>query len=71
MSYNNYGNVSPRRFTPRLPPIDDPKIHYIEERLKNQENTTQALLGIIFNQFSRLIVFNFVVVVVDRTCVKD
>lgn len=41
-----YGNVSPRRFTPRLPPIEDPgKIQYLEERLKKQEETTQALLG--------------------------
>ena len=40
-----YGNLSPRKFTPQLPPLGDPKIHYLEERLKKQEDTTQALLG--------------------------
>jgi len=40
-----YGNISPRRATPRqLPPIDDSKIYHIEERLKRQEDTTRALI---------------------------
>lgn len=36
-----YGNR-----TPRLPPIaDDPKFSVVEERLRRQEETIQALLG--------------------------
>ena len=44
-----FGNLSPRKFTPQLPPIGgDSKIQYLEERIKKQEDTTQALLGSFF-----------------------